>query len=417
MNWNRAGEYALLGGLFALSLVNGGVAYLHSVRLAGAPGTAFQYRSVIIQSNIWTKVAVEGFLLVVLGIAVVVVLARGTLSLPRPRFLYPLLAVVVMSLLWMALRAPFIALAGFRAFLPMAFLLIAYNFMNRRTIYRLAGVLLVLIVVSVALGVLQILSNSGDVRGTYGVYSIFNFPGAFALFLVGSLTVVLPLRFPRTVKWAVIGIATLGVTLTKSGTGILGLLLVAGLYLYRRSEEDTVLAAMALSSPLLLLSLPLLTGRANIFFSAATRVEILVSRAIEMGPVELLIGTGLGSGSNLAVSLTRFGLIPDGELVFIADSLYLSLLSQIGALGLTLFVLFNLSLLAGAWNRSDPASRVLSYLIPLVLLAGVSKVLLEMFPLIWIYWIVIGLYLLERSDSEPGPTNNEQGPTDVGQAA
>jgi len=410
MTRNRAFEVLVLGSLFVLPIVSGSVAYLYSVGILEAAGSGLAPRQALLQSHLWTKFSVEGGLFGLVVLATTVLVARGELSIPRPRCFLPFVGLLLVAQFLMVVRSPLVVLAGLRVFLPMAFVVLAYSALNRRSLRRLETVLVGLGVVAAVAGFIQLLVTGKQIGGTYGVYSLFSFPGTYAIFLLTVLAFVLSRREMDGATLGLIVLFVAAVVTSRSGTGLLGLALLFGLVLYRRFGNRMLvvsLSALPIAAPLV----PLVSGRGlSVVSSALYRAEILLATLDRMTLVEFLFGWGLGSGTNLSVTLSRMGLV-DGVYVFIADSLYVSLLAQVGVVGLALFLAFNFHLLARAWTDDGRAAAVLRYLIPVVLFAGGTQVVLESFPVIWVYWLVVGLYLGEHTGASLPEKSADRKPT------
>ncbi len=133
--------------------------------------------------------------------------------------------------------------------------------------------------------------------------------------------------------------------------------------------------------------LPLLTSRTKIYDSLIGRLTLFKEYILaSSGWCELLLGRGLGAGTNTAVSLLMDWKASDNPVVFIADSTPLMLTAQIGIIGL--FLVYGILFLAA---RIDPQARII-YLS--IILASLTVNITELFPVNFI----LGL-LLSRSFS------------------
>lgn len=141
------------------------------------------------------------------------------------------------------------------------------------------------------------------------------------------------------------------------------------------------------SSVFLFLLLPLLTGRAVIYYSLWGRLSLYKEHIFTGSEwYELLFGRGLGAGTNTAVNLlmdwqasTAHGVV--SHTVFVADSTPLMLISQVGFIGL--FLVYGLLFLA---VRNDPQSRIFYVSI---ILASLTVNISELFPVNFILGLLL----------------------------
>jgi hypothetical protein len=168
---------------------------------------------------------------------------------------------------------------------------------------------------------------------------------------------------------------------TRSGTGIFGIgmvLFIVAVQSVDAAKRKRAIAAGALLFALAVLLLPQLTGRPDIFGSIGSggRMSALHSALFERPPAQVLLGSGLGVHTNLALSLTGhtgMGVTGIGSLTTMpTDSALIGLVIQIGVLGTLAFY--------GAllWTAvRDPIARAFYYA---VALCSLTINLTELFP-------------------------------------
>jgi hypothetical protein len=300
-----------------------------------------------------------------------------------------------------------ITLYALRIYLPFLLLLIAYLFYQKQDMEKIAWALTFVGLLEMASGAFQIATGM--------VYNGFNFfgynlprmagtfltPNSMAIFLLFVVIMIITKEQKRYFDWLIFVLLSVGVIMTASGIGLIGLCFVLSLYLFQSYRIDLNLRAIfflliVFVLAIILLGLPVLTGRAAINESASTRREILINSITGKSAFDLLFGRGLGVGSNtleilrvsegqLPVEFNRDALT---DISFVSDSLYVSLFSQIGLLGLLLFLALNYFALRNAIRFQDKLAMLA---IPLFLLMGFGSVVIELFPINWLYALVLGM--------------------------
>jgi hypothetical protein len=334
----------------------------------------------------------------------------------RPILCDPLLlgmsAILVISFLMTAHEhGPILALAGLRGLSPFLLAFVAYSYLDLRHIRSVVKVLVFLLLVEFC---------AACVRARYGAAvhgftflrlaarpcGTFIAPSSWSIFLCFILCYLVGFdiqRFgrPRRSTWFLAGICAFLVLLSGSGAGILALATAAVcwfLFFTRVSShlKAAVLPTIMLSSLGVWTLMPILTRRPRVFDSADSRLRILADIFLSCSPKELLLGRGLGIGSNVAVTLVRLDSLAfdvGGE-VFIADSLYGSLMAQMGILFLLTFVFFNGWLFQKALvARRCGVNPIVLLAVPVVLVGALGNVTTEVFPVNWLLFILYGIAL------------------------
>jgi hypothetical protein len=150
----------------------------------------------------------------------------------------------------------------------------------------------------------------------------------------------------RAWLWPVAAVSLALVFFTRSGTGIFGIgmvLLIVAIQSVGPTRRTHAIVAGALLFGLCLLLLPQLTGRPDIFGSLGSsgRLGVLYSALFERPTAQVLLGSGLGVHTNLALSLTGrtgMGVTGIGSLnTMPTDSALIGLVIQIGVVGTLVF--------------------------------------------------------------------------------
>jgi len=186
------------------------------------------------------------------------------------------------------------------------------------------------------------------------------------------------------------------IILTGSATSIIGLFFAIIIKNYYKSRrlfgKDVIVILLIILMPILLTTIPALSGRGAAIYqdSGYNRLKIFSNLINNTNSVsDLLIGHGLGYGSNFIILASLAGQIEQNEIVksFSTDSFYTSYISQIGLIGLLLFLTLNLY----AWYHSFKQKYMLGIImIPVFLLTGFTAIFTEHFPINWVYPIVLG---------------------------
>jgi hypothetical protein len=228
----------------------------------------------------------------------------------------------------------------------------------------------------------------------------------------------------RHLLWLILGALVL-ILLSRSGTGLVGLLALQvwiGLSETQVSNRRRRVVVGTLLAVATVLALPQLLGRPDLFHTIGARFDKLWMVAGTGTPLELVIGRGLGVGSNLALTLSDTGLASamaaQGQPIpwmVPSDSTLIALFIQTGLLGVATFY----GLLAYAAAR-DPAARPF-YLV--VALCSLMHTLIELFPVNMLLGLVLARMLggstsiLEQTRERPVQVEKRQTPAPFGSVA
>jgi hypothetical protein len=168
-----------------------------------------------------------------------------------------------------------------------------------------------------------------------------------------------------------------------SGTGLVALFALLGVLALQRtsgSRKWMALTALLLSGIVVLVELPALTHRSDIYdslFAAGGRTDKLRDVVQAFNATDLLIGRGLGYGTNTATNLAALATAPTFHVAgatepFYADSTVTVMLMQLGIIGVAAFY----GLLIWAFWR-DPVARPIY---AVVLISSLMISICEVFP-------------------------------------
>lgn len=305
----------------------------------------------------------------------------------------------------------FLAVMGLRSFSPFLMIFIAYKYLDMEMVRKIVKILTFVLIFEFGMALLQMFFGSHIAGYTYfGLsarpYGTFVNPWSFAVFICFVVCLKLGLDiylYRRITKevWLFTLISIIFVFLTGSGTGVLMLsvlLVICFLFFYKVHSyiKAAVLPMVLLFSVLSFANLQLLTGRSNIYRSVQGRIDIFVDFVSSAGIKEIMIGKGLGVGSNAAITFLRLNPIElkGANMLFIADSLYTSLIAQVGIFFLMTFIFFNIYLFVrAAQSKYQGANAIALLVIPVAIVASLGNNVIELFPVNWLLFIVYGLVL------------------------
>ncbi len=298
---------------------------------------------------------------------------------------------------------------GMRVFAPMLLIFVGAKYFDDRQFAGLTRILTWVAFLEYCAAIVQMFFALHVMGSSYfGLaarpFGTFVEPSSFAIFI--CLAVVMNLandhyyrKRIRANTWLFVLISIFFIVLSGSGTGLLGIAVIFLVYVFLFSRIPALLKAgiapmIVLSPILILLSLPVLTNRENIYKSLFGRVEIFSDLVFSSDLKGMLIGNGIGMGSNAAVTL--LGNPNKGNHVdanqFIADSFYASVLSQVGAVFLILFIIFSLYIFwkALANRHKRLAHYIVLMFVPLMLMVSFGSIIIEVFPFNWLMFLLFG---------------------------
>lgn len=341
------------------------------------------------------------------------------IEVPLPTLAIPLVAWLGFAFARSLVTAhPLIAMGGLRPFAPMVLVVAAYSIVGGTFADRFRRWTVILGIAAVLLSVPQVFIDHGSIfynkvdlwlfTSKGRVFSLFNFPNNFAGFLVFFLAfLAVDERIGFRIKAILVAVSLVLILLTGAVTGGMALAALTVAYLMYGGrglpQRRVLIPTAALAGVLFVVLFPQLLdlmmialGRGPGFNTISAR-PTLVGNALEaLGPAGSLIGAGLGIGSSTALGLKSIFGVPHPGPVYTPDSLVLTLIGQVGIIGLVLFTaLFWIGWRRAVAIRHTNIGMLGTLLIPTFAAISLGTPTFEFFPLNWITWITIGLVLRE----------------------
>jgi hypothetical protein len=333
-------------------------------------------------------------------------------------FVWSMLTIILISFFITCLEvSPFLALIGLRAFSPFLFIFIAYKYFDMsiiRTVVRILSFLLVfefcVALAQTFYGLpLQGLTCFGLAARPFGT---FVHPWSFAAFV--CLVLCFRMGFDVSlyegitkITWILVAASIFFIFLAGSGTGVIALsvlLLTYFMFFWRIHAyiKAAVLPIVLLIPILIFANLQFATGRRDIYKSVQGRIDILANFMSAASVKDIIIGKGLGIGSNAALTFLKLNPmeVRGADMLFITDTLFTSVISQTGVLFLLFFIAFNIYLFKRAINGKYKGINPISLLvIPSATVVSLGSSIIELFPINWLLFIAYGL-TLKKSGGE-----------------
>ncbi|HTY13181.1 MAG TPA: hypothetical protein VMD02_03220 [Candidatus Omnitrophota bacterium] len=338
----------------------------------------------------------------------------------RSPLVWTLLAfIVVAAYITFHFNGFMMAAIGIRVFLPLMLVFIGAKYFDDRLFDALTIIMTWIALIEYAAAVIQMffalpIMGSGYFGLAARPFGTFVQPSSFAIFICMVMVMNMARDINargsiRSLSWVFLTVSTMFVVLSGSGTGLLGLAIIFLVYLFIFSRTPKLVKAgivptIALLPVLILLSLPVLTNREDIYYSLWMRIEIINELVVSSGWSGFLIGTGIGTGSNAAVTILgnpNLKNVNDAQ-QFIADSLYASVFAQVGAVFLLLFIILSLYVFWLAIKRRQKrlVDNMAILFVPLMLMVSFGSIILEVFPFNWIMFLLFGAVLMKKENNE-----------------
>jgi hypothetical protein len=315
-------------------------------------------------------------------------------KIPRLNYIYFIFIIILISifLTYCDVGMTPAILAGIRWAFPLIFFFAVYHVVDEKFQKRISSILIVLFFCALFLQILEMFFMSH----WYGVTSyglskrnpgFFLIPSTMALF--SSITLYYTVYYCSNKFLRILLIyllVPLSIFLTGSGTGILILLAISLAFFYQKIKKKFfALLLITNSIPLAIFFLPIISGRSDIFWSLQMRLKVFFSI---LGFDNFFISNSFGYGTNSAVILSHS--LNLGKKAFVADSLFTSLVANIGVVGLLIFLVF-------LFRLYKPSLRHNQFFI-IFLFSMVSSISFEVFPLN--YLIMINLVYFMKFESK-----------------
>lgn len=331
-------------------------------------------------SPIYVKALKDVALVLLVLLGVVIAIRRGRIFSNAPLYLFffaALLAIIA------SVRAvpPVIILAGLRYLLPLVAVLFIWRAIDDSLQIKIAKLLHLLLLGAVALQLLQMVflppvwgvGFMGLNLRNPGYFIVPQTMAAFACFTAYYIYTFLQRTIWR--RFVIFGITPLSVALTASAGGLAALVSLYFVWFYFAIKERYVPVYMfVFAVAVLILTLPTLVGRENIYVSLQERIRIFQS-ALTIS--DIVASTKFGIATNTGVTLLKtFDYVDLGsgaEDVLIVDSTITSLSINIGLVSISLFLL--------AWFSISSYTRQYVGFIAIFMVFVLVKVIFEAFPL------------------------------------
>lgn len=389
MTFSRAAKYLILAGIF-LSPVNGLIEYFYTLGLDLNPWLGGRL--------MWLQKGLKD------GMLLLVLLVTGGALLKRAKVRFDALFLALLGVCLLAFgltlaESPVFAFIGVRSLLPLLLFMSAAVFLEEKDLALVTQVLTVVVAIVIPLALLQLVygttvydyNENGRTFGRFAsrIFATFSMPGSFGIFLLSFImfSALSGYRF----SGFMIAVSGGLLVLTGSGMSLVALMLFSFIQAFRMIKNASLKRLLLFATPVVLpfavfagyYLIPVITGRVSIWNSPLARLQMMTSRFDNLSLFELLRGDGLGYCTNAA-----FNLLPHGSEVFrraaMPESLYLSLFSQIGLIGGALFIALN----ARIYLQSSSRYR---HMIPVFMFTGLTMNLLELFPVNWLYMLLLGV--------------------------
>lgn len=386
---NGAAKFVILLAIL-FSPVNGAIEYLYTLGL--------DLKGVMGGKLMWLQKGFKDGMLVLVLLMTLAAMLKGARARLNHIYIALLAAVALLFLLTLA-QAPIFALIGARTLLPLLLFITAAVFLHENDLKAISLALIAVAAVAVPLALIQgafgvtiyDFNENGRMLGRFAarIFSVFVMPGSFGIFLLTFIMFAALSGFRRAPL--MIAVAAGFIILTGSGMSLVGLLLFGVIRTFGRIQSERArrllltggAAALPVFAFLGYYLIPVITGRASVWNSPLARLEMMVSHFRDSSLITLLKGDGLGYCTNAALNL-----LPYGSEIFkrasVPDSLYLSLFSQVGLIGAGLFIALNIQV----YLRSNCRYRDM---IPVLMFTGLTMNLLELFPVNWLYMLLLGV--------------------------
>jgi len=268
-------------------------------------------------------------------------------------------------------------LSGVRWLYPTLLLVVLYSAIDSLFLSRLAALLVALLVVGFALQLVQLFTVTafgsnllGLSRRCAGYYAN---PSTMALFALYVFHFVKSYHFRRYRLLVMYLIVPISIFLTGSGSGILGYVAICG-YLcvvgVPPKRKLLVLTLAFAATLMIVLMLPVLTGRSDFFDSPMGRLDV-----VRNSSYGLFVSSDFGTGTNSAILYSNLDNINGFELsksTIVLDSTFASIVQNVGLVGLFAFLFYIFSRRNFSKNSTLPI---------IILVAFSTGILFESFPM------------------------------------
>lgn len=335
------------------------------------------------------KIIKDIALLVIIGLTAIYLFMRKKIAIPN---IILLLIVVINGLIiGILMNGMNFTVVALRIYLPLLLAFVSINLFKEKDYESLNRIVIWLAVFEIIVCFCELLFFGGAVQKR--VIGTFPYPNALAFFMLLVISILLS-KNRNIYENMILLLSFLTVIVTKSGIGVIligGQLVIYLLIVNKRINawlKPLIFIPVVVIMIIVVISLPALLNRQSLYSrSASARVGVFVEYFKGGNVIDILFGRGLGVGTNTTKYLASTGTLDVSENTFVADSLFTSLLAQIGIFGLLIFIILNLYLIYLSFKYKFTFGILF---FPIYLLYNVSGIAFEVFPINWIYPIMIG---------------------------
>lgn len=285
-----------------------------------------------------------------------------------------------------------IILAGIRWMLPLFLSLFLYNLVDFEFVKKVSNILFCLLILNIILQICEMffmppfwghnfLGLSGRLPGFFVHPSSSGTFSAFCCFFTAYF-------FTGKKRKLGIALSALGIFLSMSSTSIMLVAILIAIPFYFKSKlKPLIIILIPLMILAVVVNLDTLTGRGegDSELSGTTRLLILK----DFVDSSEIISTHFGVGTNSAVNLLEDS--TNSDKAFIVDSLYTSVLVNLGSVFFCLFIFFNIYLITRAFEIGNNDLSFISFVI-ICVVAGIPVITAELFPISLLITILIAFY-------------------------
>ena len=347
-----------------------------------------------VQTSIYVKAIKDiGFMLIMIISSIHILKKRGVIFNFLFLRIFSFFTIMLFFLSWINLSFSFAA-AGIRWAIPIALPFFLIQYVDDVLMNKIAKLLFIIFIIQVLMQIYQ-LFNIGTAYGINFMGLAARPPGVFpgpngaGFFSIMVLFFVYFFLNSRSVKVVTFVLSFISITLTMSGTSIMVYMMFVCFAVVSKKYRKLLFQTAPLFAVMFLPILILWAGRGESYFeqSVMTRVNIFTDLLMNGE----LISTRFGASTNTVAMYAA--MIKEDYIIIPADSIYSSIIGNIGLLGLFLFVLLFLFFVIYAIrvNRLD-----LYLFIMIFALFGMTTIFLEVFPANLLFSIYIAYILRNR---------------------
>lgn len=385
--------------------------YEYGTIISGSKVTEMKY------TPIWIK-AIKDLLIILIATFYFLYVFLYRNSIPKiSYFILGLILLIVLSIpLSIANLSLLSTIISLRIYVPFLLLIfVSYEFFNDKFMEKIFYIVCFNSIIESLLILYQVYINTNDpspLLGSINLFGVIQMARGFgtmggsassAIFLAISLAAILfyNYKIPNLLLLLLMVLLVITILTTGSASGVMSFATILLIKLFYKSNElpkyvreGILLIAVVIYFFFLnavLTNIETIIGREGWTDSSAlTRIRLFEEYVFRNTSIlAKIMGNGLGTGSNtLSLIAERMSDVSvDSNFSYISDSTITMLISQIGFLGLFLFLLLNTEVIIRAKKMK---LELYLTIILIVLISGSGLSILEFFPVNWLYGIIIG---------------------------